>query len=77
MNSLRRNLISSISRELEDIKSRLETLKDEEQEYYDNVPENLQGSERYEQAGEAGDNLDSAFSSLEESIEYLSSVIEN
>ena len=49
----------------------LEALKEEEEDYRDNIPENLQGSERYEQAEEACDNLDSAFDGLEEVISYI------
>jgi hypothetical protein len=43
----------------------------EEEEYRDNMPENLQGSERYETADTACDNLQSAIDSLEEAFEYL------
>ena len=55
--------------------SELECLKEEEEEYRDNMPENLQGSERYERADEACDSLDSAYSSLEEAIEYIDEAI--
>lgn len=53
------DIISSI---LEDI----EAIKDEEQESLDNMPENLQGSERYEISEAAVDSLDEAYSALEE-----------
>ena len=53
------DIISSI---LEDI----EAIKDEEQESLDNMPENLQGSERYEASEAAVDSLDEAYSALEE-----------
>lgn len=53
------DIISSI---LEDI----EAIKDEEQESLDNMPENLQGSERYEVSEAAVDSLDEAYSTLEE-----------
>ena len=73
MNKIRRkNLAEIIERlealksEIEDIASDLEALKDEEEEYLDNIPENLQGSERYERAESAVDALDGAMSDLED-----------
>lgn len=38
----------------------LDNLKDEEQDYYDNIPENLQYSQRAEDSEAAIDNLDEA-----------------
>jgi hypothetical protein len=49
-----------------DIKSDLETLRDEEQDYYDGMPEGLKGSERGEGAQAAVDALENAISKLEE-----------
>lgn len=49
---------------------------DEEQEAYDNLPENLQGSERGEAMSEAADNLDSAYNSMDEVLEYLTAAID-
>lgn len=46
-------------------------LHDEEEEYKDNMPENLQSSERYEKAEAAVDALGSAVSSLEEVLDYI------
>ena len=40
MNNTRRKALEDINRKLEDIKSDLEMLRDEEQEYIDNMPEN-------------------------------------
>ena len=37
--------IDELQSEINDIAEALESLKDEEQEYLDNMPENLQGSE--------------------------------
>ena len=71
MNNLRRKEIQGIIDRLEELQSDLETLKYEEEEYRDNIPENLQGSERYEKADEACDNLNSAFYSLEEAVSYM------
>ena len=71
MNAMRRKLLQSIMDKLEDLKSDLAVLTEEEEESRDNIPENLWGSERYEKADEACDNLNGAFDSLEEAIDYI------
>ena len=76
MNAPRRKSIQEVIDQLEELKSTIETIMDEEQEAYDNLPENLQGSERGEAMSEAADNLDSAYSSIDEVLEYLSAAIE-
>ena len=70
MNDTRRKALKKLANQLEDIRAEIEALKDEEQEYRDNMPENLQGSERYEASEEADGNMD-------EAIEYLYSAIES
>lgn len=62
MNKLRRKNIqevidklTSLQNDLESLESDVESIQDEEIEYRDNMPENLQGSERYEQADKCGD----------------------
>lgn len=73
MNKQRRNLIgqaeSKLS-ELEDllssIKEIIESARDEEQEYFDNMPESLQDADRGQTAQEAIDHLSEAYDSLEE-----------
>lgn len=75
MNKLRRKGIQEIMDRLEELKSDFELLKYEEEEYRDNIPENLQGSDRYEMADEACDNLSSAFDSLEEALSYMEEAI--
>lgn len=76
MNNIRRKQLKSILEEIEEIKSRLEDVLADEEEAFDNIPENLQGTERYERAEEvveyltdAVDNLDEATSSIEYAIE--------
>lgn len=76
MNKIRRKNLQSIIDQLEDLKSSLEEPQSEEEEYRDNMPENLQGSERYELADAACDSLYDAVSSLEESISSIESAIE-
>ena len=48
----------------------------EEEEYRDNIPENMQESERYEKADEACDNLSEAVDNLEEVISSIEAAIE-
>ena len=52
MNNIRRKSLRDIAEQLEELKASLEELQEEEEEYRDNMPENLQGSERYEAAAE-------------------------
>lgn len=59
-------LIEKIKDEFEEIASILRTCADEEREYYDNMPEGLQNSEKGQQADSAADALDTAASIFEE-----------
>lgn len=70
MNKVRRKELQELYDIISEAKDRLEMLHDEE-EYKDNMPENLQSSERYEKAEAAVDALDSAASSLEEVLDYI------
>lgn len=49
----------------DDLKSQVETIRDAEQEYYENMPENVQGGEKGEAAAEAVSRLDEAITALE------------
>ena len=71
MNKDRRKRIQELKDKLLDILTEIEGIKDEEQEAYDNLPESLQDGEKGDKMSEAVDNLDSAYSSLEEVGEYL------
>ncbi len=51
-------LLEQIKGPLEDAKSIIESAADEEREYYDNMPENMQSGERGEQASAAADALE-------------------
>lgn len=76
MNKQRRKTINEIYEKIAALRDLLEEVKGEEEEYRDNMPENLQNSERYYVAEEACDNLDSAISSLEEALDYIESAAE-
>ena len=56
MNKARRKNLQAIIDQLEALKGSLEDLRAEEEEYRDNIPENMQESERYEKADEACDS---------------------
>lgn len=76
MNKARRKNIQDVVGQLEDLKSALEDVLHEEEEYRDNIPENLQGSERYEKADEACDTLSGAVDDLEDIITSLGELAE-
>ena len=76
MNKSRRKQIESVIGKLEEIKSEIDMIREEEQDCLWNMPENLQGSERYERAEEAVSDMDSAMDDLEEVIELLEGAME-
>lgn len=61
MNAQRRKEIQSVLDELMDLRSRVDSLKDDEQEAFDNMPESLQSSE-------SGQKIESAASSLDDAL---------
>ena len=76
MNKERRKSLREIQSKLDRLGQDLETLKEEEEEYRDNMPENLQESDRYQRADEvcnmlqeALENLDNAYQQIEEAAE--------
>lgn len=70
MNKVRRKQLDDIISKIQDISEELESVMNDEEEYRDNMPENLQGSERYEMA-------DSACSSMQEAIDQLEEAVSN
>ena len=71
MNRDRRKRINELYQTLSEAADTLQTILDEEEEYRDNIPDNLHGSERYERAEESCNNLDNALYSLNEVFDYL------
>lgn len=76
MNRIRRKALAEIQAKIEELQSQLETLMNEEEEYRDNMPENLWGSERYEKADTACDNIGNAMDGLQEAIDYIVEAME-
>ena len=81
MNKQRRKTIYEINTRLEALQGEMESLLDdiqavidEETEYRDNIPENMQGGERYEVADSACDSLQSAYDALENAKDNLDDV---
>jgi len=66
VNKQRRKEIARAAAMIEEAKSILETCRDEEQDYYDNMPESFQNGEKGSVAQEAIDALEEAVSQLEE-----------
>ena len=71
MNNARRKRISKIADALNELKDQIDELHSEEEEVLDNIPESLQGTERYVIAENAVDMLESASSGLEDVISFL------
>lgn len=76
MNNARRKNLTNIRARIEELKSDLELLLEEEQEAFDNMPESIQYSDRGETMEEGISALEDAVSSLEESMEYIDTAIE-
>lgn len=74
MNAQGRKEIAKHIASLNEIKDKVESIMENQQEKYDNMPEGLQDSERADEMLEAVDNLDSAVSSIEEAVEYLENI---
>ena len=74
MNNIRRKRIANLIQRIGYIKEELEDILNEEQDYYDNIPENLLGSERAEIAEEAIGLLEEANDSLDNIVENLEDI---
>lgn len=75
MNNNQRKELQKIVDKIEDLRIEVEYIRDEEQDKIDNMPENLQGSERYYSMEEVVTYLNDGISELENAIENLNSVI--
>lgn len=71
MNNSRRKELEKAVKLLEEAQSIIEDCRDEEQDYIDNMPENLQYSEKRDMAEEAFNNLDIACESLSDAIDSV------
>lgn len=71
MNKERRNRISVVNSRLNVLAEELEHIKEDEGYYYDNIPENLQGSMRAEESEDIIDILDEVTEHIREIVDQL------
>lgn len=76
MNKQRRKELNEIISKLESLRDDLECLQNEEQDYHDNMPENLQCSERGERSEEAVSSLEDALYNIDSAIDNINEAIE-
>jgi predicted RNase H-like nuclease (RuvC/YqgF family) len=74
MNNTQRKEIEKVTALLEQLQETIERLKDEEEHYYDNMPESFQSGDKGTKAEEAIDNLGAAYNLIEDAISYLRDV---
>ena len=82
MNKARRKALAEMTTQLEDIISQLEDfaigdLKDEEQDYFDNMPESLQGGEKGDAAQTALDAMEAVADHVDTALDALRSAVES
>ena len=73
MNNKRRKQIDKAIDMLTTASNFIESIRSDEEEYMDNMPENLQGSSRYSDAEDACNCLEDAISDIESAIDNLNS----
>lgn len=74
MNKSRRAQLSKIADQLSELNDAIEVIREEEQEYYDNMPESFQGGEKGDAAQEAIGELENAISDLGNVVDALNGV---
>ena len=75
MNNTRRKRLRKWLEDIENIKSELENICLDEEEAFDNLPENLQGSDRGMAFEEAIDQMNEAVSSIEDAISIIEEMV--
>lgn len=76
MNAQRRKEIQKAIALIEEARTILDYVAEEEREAYDNLPESLQYSERGERMEEIADSIESVCSELEDQVSELEGVLE-
>lgn len=67
--------LKNVEIEIDSIKTSVEGVQFDEEWYHDNIPENLQNSERAAISEEALDHIEDALSSLEDGLESIGEAI--
>lgn len=76
MNRQRRKWLQDTIEAIENAKIELESIRDEEQECFDNLPESIQYGERGDAMQENIDEIDGEISNLEDVISNLNDIVE-
>lgn len=76
MNKTRRNELNDLIEELNDINERLQAITDEEDDFFEAIPENLKNSDRAIAAETALENLNDALDYLTDVVEYIEYAVE-
>ena len=71
MNNQRRKAITNLLEQIEELKSGIEAVMEEERESFENMPESLQDSERGQQSDNAANCLEYANDGFEEIVDQL------
>lgn len=77
MNKKQKKEIEKICAELDNLLNRISEIKEQEQEKFDNLPENLQATEKNQLIEQAAENLEDAESDISDLIDKLNEIIEN
>lgn len=77
MNAKRRKALEAIAQRIEDAQTDLAALYDEEVEYRDGIPENMQDGDKMTAAIEACDALETANDMLSDAINSIHEAIES
>ena len=75
MNNNRRQQLRQLIERMETLKDELEVIASDEQDYFDTMPENLQGSTNGMNSEEAIDKMADAIVCVEEAIEAIEEII--
>ena len=75
MNNKRRETVRLAIHTLEEVRRTVDQTLDEEQDALSNIPENLEGTDRYSQMEDAVDFLDSAVDFLDCAIDALADAV--
>jgi len=71
LNKSRRERLNAALVKLQQVEQSIDRIKDEEQDCMDNMPENLQSSDRYRAMENAVDHLEDAIESIQEAAGYV------
>ena len=74
MNATRKKELELVLNGIAEQRDKLEDIKSEEEEYRDNMSENLQGSDKYERAETAISSMEEAISNLEDAMSSLEDI---